>query len=96
MSELLKKFVFSYVFDSFSPGYALEQIAPVALRSCRSLQKRDRERFTQVAHDKRATGAIHERIALLLTKNERIAGKIDEGIPNPELQYCSMHTRYSK
>ena len=55
----------------------------------RSLQKRNRERFAQVTRDKRATGAIHSlswanhSLALSLTKNEWIARKTDERIPNP-------------
>ena len=55
--------------------------------SCRSLQKSDREQFAQIANDKRATGAIrsfHKQIALSPTKNERIARKTNERIPNPE------------
>ena len=62
----------SFFFYFFPPFYAQEQFAPVALhslallflratfaiRSRRSLQKSNRERFAQVAHDKRAMGAI--------------------------------------
>ena len=61
-----------FFFYFFPPFYAQEQFAPVALhslallflratfaiRSRRSLQKSNRERFAQVAHDKRAMGAI--------------------------------------
>ena len=43
------------------------------IRSRRSLQKSDREQFA----------LFHERIDLSLTKNDRIAGKTDEQIPNP-------------
>ena len=63
---------FDSFFYFFPPFYAQEQFAPVALhslallflratfaiRSRRSLQKSNRERFAQVAHDKRAMGAI--------------------------------------
>ena len=41
-------------FWQFSP-----LLCPRANRSRRSWQKSDRERFAQVTHDKRATGAIH-------------------------------------
>ena len=62
----------------------------------RSLQKSDRERFAQVAHDKRVMGAIRSgcswqksdgsnlRITLSLTKNVWIAWKTDERTPNPD------------
>ena len=56
------------------------------IRSCLSLQKSDRERFDQVAYDKRARGAIHsfsQANRSFAHKNERIARKTDEQIPNP-------------
>ena len=62
---------------------------PWAICSLRSLQKSNRERFAQVARDKRAMGAIHSlswanhSLALSLTKNEWIARKTDERSPNP-------------
>ena len=48
-------------------------------RASRSLQKSDRERFAQVAHDKRAKGAIRS----AAPKNEWIAWTTDERIPYP-------------
>ena len=69
--SLAKSERFTQKIDSFPPFYAQEWIAPVTLGSVafilratwafcswRSLQKSDHERFAQVAHDKRATGAI--------------------------------------
>ena len=67
--------MFLTVFHSFSPFYAQERIAPIALRS--------------VALYKRATGAIcffqrkNRYFALSLTKSERFARKPKELIPNP-------------
>ena len=60
--------------------------------SCRSLQKSDNERFAQVAHDKRVTGAIHtfsqanQSFALSLTKKSDSLEKNYEHIPNPALR----------
>ena len=99
---------------SFKIAHFKEQ--PIAIRSCCSLQKSDRERFALVtlykramwviclwfewiAHKKRAIcskssllmtierrdqfALFHKRNAFSLTKNERIAWKTDEWIPNP-------------
>ena len=55
-------------------------------------KKSNHERFPQVAHDKRTTGAIcsfspaNRSFALWLTKNKRFARKTDEQIPNPAQQ----------
>ena len=74
-------------FDSvslLSPLYV-----PVAFSLSRSVLKSDGERFSQVAHDKRAMGGIcsisqvNRSFALLITKNEGFAQKTDERIPNP-------------
>lgn len=60
-----------------------------AIRSGRLWQKSNHEQFAQVALDKRATGAIcsvswaYCSFALSLTKNEQIAQKTAERIPNP-------------
>ena len=85
----------------FSPFYAQKWIANVdlflrgmgAIGSCCALQKSNREQFAQVAHDKRATGAIDSlfftsellfhSFALSLKNNEQNAQKTDEQIPNP-------------
>ena len=92
-----KNSYFLYVFDSIFPFFAQEQIAlathllkatcPICWRC--SLLKSDRERFAQVACDKRAAGVIrsfsraNRFFTLPLTKNERITQKTDEQIPNP-------------
>ena len=60
-----------------------ERIAQVNL-----IKKNNLKRFAPLALYKRATGGIHffpERIALSLTKNEQIAGKTNERIPNIDL-----------
>ena len=61
---------------------------PWANCSGQSDKKTNLKRFAPVALYKRATGGIHffpERIALSLTKNEQIAGKTNERIPNIDL-----------
>ena len=73
----LEKTYFSYAFDSFSQfsllfmtkSESLPLLFPQSL-----LQKRDRERFIPVAHDKRAT-LFHEGIALSLTKTRDLLKK---------------------
>ena len=58
-----------------------------------------KERLERFAHDQRVTGVIrflHERIALSLTKNEPIARKNNERIPNPDYSTVfpnSLHFR---
>ena len=58
------------------------------IRSGHSWQKSNRERFNQVAHDKRATGSIctfsQANLSLLLTKKEQIVRKTYERISNPD------------
>ena len=91
-SSLICSFLKSDLSDSLPPLFTKE--LPWAICSGRSWQKSDREKFTQVAHDKRATGAIssfqqaNRSFVLLLTKNERIAQKPDERIHNPAILYC--------
>ena len=94
-----KKFIFLYIFDSFSLFFLffmpksdllLSLFTKESLwanRSHCSLQKSDRERVAQVAHDKRATGAIcsfSRANRSFAHKNDRFAQKTDERIPNPE------------
>ena len=84
-SESLKKMCdwFEKMLANFN---AKEQIAPFALCSLLSLSflKSNCGRIAQVAHDKKATGAIccfsqaNCSFDLLLTKNEKIAQKTDE------------------
>ena len=77
------------VFYCFSHLYALEQIVPLAVRIVALFLICNHEQFAPVALYKLATGAIcsWERVnhyfALSLTKNERIAPKTKERIPNP-------------
>ena len=78
-SKLIEKCVFLICFWHFSPF-----VCPRANRFRCSIQKSNRERFDQAAHDKRATGEplFHKRITLSLKKNERFARKTDDRIPN--------------
>ena len=98
-----KKFIFFVCFHCFSPFYAKEWIAPIAIfsraagliLSYRSLQKIYHEHYTPVSLYKRATDAISSfprancSFSLLLTKNKRFPRKTKEWIPNPD--YCTLY-----
>ena len=90
--SLTKQFGFRHVVDSFLllfPFVCPRANCSPCCSHCRSFLKSNHEQFARVALYKLATGAIcsWERVnhyfALSLTKNERIAPKTKERIPNP-------------
>ena len=85
-----KKFVFLYVFDSFPPFYAQKWIPPVALCSFALFLKATVSNLIRSLMTKEwreGSALFHEHIALSLTKNEQIAQKTHERIPNPKNQH---------
>ena len=77
-----KKNGFLYVFDSFSQFFPLFMPKRELLISLfAQSQKSDRERFTPVAYDNRATGAIHS--FSRVNCSFAFARKTEERIPNP-------------
>ena len=89
-----KKTCFWYVFDCFPPFYAKR-----ANRSCRSLQKSDRERIDPVDVLKRATGAIRSGGSL-----KKIDGRIhifpersqktSDSLEKPMIEFPTLIIRY--